>query len=91
MKPTLLGKSRYGFVAGESPDIVRFLGEVPRYFGRWGKSWDCLFGEVPRCDVTPHIGEKRAQQIILWKTRFTIYSFHKMEKTYSFHKMITII
>ena len=32
------GKSRYGFVAGESPDIV------------------CFLGEVPRCDVTPHIG-----------------------------------
>ena len=83
-------------------DMVGLLGEVPIWFVSLGKSRYSLFpggipemvlslGEFPRCDVTPHIGEKRAQKIILWKTRFTIYSFHKMEKTYSFHKMITII
>ena len=27
-------------VPGGSPDIVRLLGEVPRYFGCWGKSRD---------------------------------------------------
>ena len=72
------GKSRYGFVAGGIPDMVLSLGEVPIWFCCWGKSryglvvggspdmvW--LLGEVPRCDVTPHIGEKRAQKILRWK------------------------
>ena len=55
MKPAFWGKSRYGLfpggspdilVAGGSPDMVLSLGEVPIW----------LLGEVPRCDVTPHIG-----------------------------------
>ena len=48
------------------PEMVWLLGEVPRWFGSWGKSryglvvggspdmvW--LLGEVPRCDVTPQL------------------------------------
>ena len=48
--------------------MVLLLGEVPIWFCRWGKSRDGLVvGEVPRCDVTPHIGVKRAQKIPRWK------------------------
>ena len=52
-------------------------------------------GEVPRCDVTPHIGEEQAQKIprrkmcsnpMLENAIYYIY-YSLMEEIYSFHKM----
>ena len=62
------GKSRYGLVVGGSPDMVLLLGKSRDGLVVGGSPEMVLsLGEVPRCDVTPHIGEKRAKKIPRWK------------------------